>query len=99
MAVPAALRPRLVAPEVAAYVREAGELAELGDMAGGLAGLVRAGDPVAAAGVDRAVAHARDGPYAGCRRGVLRVWPALHAQLAENLDYCRARACVAGTQA
>jgi len=46
MTVAAALRAGLVAPDVRAHVREAEPVAELGDVAGGLAGLVRAGDPV-----------------------------------------------------
>lgn len=43
---PAALRARLVAPEVRAGVGEARALAQLGDVSSRLAGLVRARDPV-----------------------------------------------------
>ena len=57
MAVTAPLRPGLVAPEVRARVREAGELAQLGDVPRGLAGLVRARLPGELSVVDRAECH------------------------------------------
>src|SRR3954471_12485999 len=55
MPMPSALRPRLVAPHVRTRVRKACDLAQFCHMAGGLARLVRAGDPVEIGRVSDAV--------------------------------------------
>ena len=55
--VAAPLRARLVAPDVRAGVGEAGRLAQLGDVAGRLTGLVGARDPLELVGIDRPEGH------------------------------------------
>ena len=57
MAVTASLRAGLVAPDVAAHMREAGAVAQLGDMPRRLVGLVRTRDPLESVGMHDVVAH------------------------------------------
>jgi hypothetical protein len=59
MLVAASLRARLVAPDVRARVGEAGQLAQLGDVAWRFTGLVRTRRPLELVGTDDAERHAQ----------------------------------------